>query len=89
MNAPLVDFLTSQEIMTACNLITSDFNYSIRKHELLSAVKRVTGQHTRKSLRRDGKIIKGYRMPPRIGAAGKRAFTVVAMPFEAGEFDWL
>ena len=88
MNAPLVDILTSQEIMQACGVITSDHNYATRKSEVLAAIKRMTNQHRRYSFRREGKILKGYKMPPRLGAAGKAKLSVVAMPFE-GKPDWL
>jgi len=89
MDGPLIEVVSTQEIMTTCGLMTSDHNYGVRKNELMSAIRRITGQQRQSSHRVGGVVEKGYKMPRRLGAGGKARLTAVSMPFEASDFPWL
>ncbi len=89
MDAPRVDTLTTTEIMFSCGLSVADHTYGARKGEVLQAIKRITGQHRSFSVRRGGRVTRGFKMPPKIGAASKAKLTVVALPFEPEMFPWL
>ena len=87
LDGPAVHWMTGAEIMLALGMRMNEHNYTTRKSEVLSTIRRITGQSTIKKFSRDGKRLTGYRMPQK--KEQKMGASLAVVPSMVVEPEWL